>query len=139
MPPLTRWYLKSALVYFVAALLVGVMLLARPVLILPVWVFALQPVYIHLLTVGWVTQLIFGVVYWMFPKFSPPRPRGNEALGWATYWLLNAGLIARAVGEPLAALQAPPWAGWLLAASALLQLAAGWAFVVNTWPRVKEH
>jgi hypothetical protein len=29
--------------------------------------------------------------------------------------------------------------GALLVASALLQLLAGWAFVLNTWPRVKER
>jgi len=28
----------------------------------------LFPVYIHLLVFGWLTQLIFGVIYWMFPK-----------------------------------------------------------------------
>jgi len=75
----------------------------------------------------------------MFPKQSSDRPRGSETLGWATYGLLNAGLLLRAIGEPLAALQPSGAAGWLLAASALLQLLAGWAFVANTWGRVKER
>ena len=139
MPPLTRWYVRSALIYFVAALAVGLALALRPVAHLPPAVAALQPVYFHLLMVGWITQLIFGVVFWMFPKYSVPRPRGNETLGWATYWLLNVGLLLRVVGEPLVAVQPTADAGWLWAASAVLQLAAGWAFVANTWARVKER
>jgi hypothetical protein len=72
LPRLARWYVRTALAYFIAALLVGVSLMLRLVLPLPpatqVAVAALQPVYFHLLMVGWVTQLIFGVVFWMFPK-----------------------------------------------------------------------
>ena len=139
MPTLTRWLVKTALVYFVAALLAGVLLALRPALDLPPLVAALQPVYFHLLMVGWVSQLIFGVVYWMFPKYSSERPRGSERLGWATYWLLNVGLLLRAVGEPLAATRPGSAAGWLMAVSAGLQLLAGWAFVANTWARVKKR
>jgi heme/copper-type cytochrome/quinol oxidase subunit 1 len=88
--------------------------------------------------VGWVTQLIFGVVYWMFPRYSKEQPRGNERLAWAAYWLLNVGLILRVLGEPLTGLGQTAGAP-LLAASAMLQLGAGWAFVINTWGRVKER
>ena len=70
MPRLTRWYLRTALVFFVVALSVGVLLASGAVLPLPAGVAALGPVYFHLLMVGWVTQLIFGVVFWMFPKPS---------------------------------------------------------------------
>ena len=139
MPPLSRWFVRTALAYFVAALLVGVGLMLRLVIGLPPAIAALQPVYFHFLMVGWVTQLIFGVVFWMFPKYSAEQPRGNERLGWATYWLLNVGLLLRAVSEPLVAVQPAGGTGWLLAASAVLQLLAGWAFVVNTWARVKER
>jgi len=139
MPPVARWFVRTALVYLVAALLVGVSLMLRLVADLPAVIGALQPVYFHLLMVGWVTQLIFGVVFWMFPKQSTERPRGSERLGWATYGLLNVGLLLRAIGEPLQAAQPQSAAGWLLAASAVLQLLAGWAFVANTWDRVKER
>jgi len=139
MPPLTRWFVRTSLAYLVAALLVGLGLMLGPLVSLPPVFAALQPVYFHLLMVGWVTQLIFGVVFWMFPKQSNQQPRGSEGLGWATYALLNAGLLLRAIGEPLVAAQAWSGAGWLLAASAALQLAAGWAFVANTWGRVKER
>ena len=139
MPPLTRWFIRTALTYLVAALLAGLGLALGQVVALPPVFGALQPVYFHLLMVGWVTQLIFGVVVWMFPKYSSEQPRGNERLGWATYILLNAGLLLRALGEPLIAAQPASGAGWLLAGSAVLQFLAGWAFVANTWLRVKER
>jgi hypothetical protein len=139
MPRLTRWYLKTALIWFVLALLAGLLLAARAVIAWPPVVNTLSPVYFHLLMVGWVTQLIFGVVFWMFPKQSAARPRGSEGLGWAIYWLLNLGLLLRAVAEPWQTLTPSPLSGSALAVSALMQWLAGLAFVINTWPRVKER
>lgn len=139
MPLLTRWFIKTALVYFVVALLVGVLLAFRSVAPLPPSVGVLSPVYFHLLMVGWVTQLIFGVIYWMFPKYSTEKPRGSETLGWATFGLLNLGLLLRALGEPIQMLWPAAGWGWLLALSALTQWLAGIGFVANTWGRVKER
>jgi hypothetical protein len=138
MPALSRWFLKSALAYFVGALLLGVAVAMPAVFAIPPAVLALGPVYVHLFMVGWVAQLIFGVVYWMFPRYSKDKPRGSEPLGWATYGLLNSGLILRTVGEPLHALQPAAGWGWLLALSAVLQWLEGMAFALNTWGRVKE-
>ncbi len=98
----------------------------------------LFPVYIHLLVFGWLTQLIFGVVYWMFPKYSNQLPRGREALSWITYGTLNIGLILRAIAEPLQTLHGSNLFGTLLVLSAILQWLAGVAFIANTWQRVKE-
>jgi hypothetical protein len=136
MPLLTRTFLKTALIYLVAALLAGTVLAARNVWLLPPIVAAFSPVYFHLLMVGWVTQLIFGVVFWMFPKYSKEQPRGSEALGWATYFLLNGGLLLRVAGEPMNALQPGTAWGWLLVVSAGLQWLAGLCFVLNSWGRV---
>jgi hypothetical protein len=139
MPLLTRLFIKVGLLYLVVALLMGSLLLARPVLNLPNSIAVLNPVYLHLFMVGWVTQLIIGIVYWMFPKFSREQPRGSDKLAWAVFFSLNAGLLLRAVGEPLNALNPGAGAGWMLALSALLQWLAGMSFIANTWARVKER
>lgn len=139
MPPLTRWYLKTALVYLVLALTAGVLLALRALVPLPTATAGLTPVYFHLLMVGWVTQLIFGVVFWMFPKQSQTRPRGSEPLGWASYGLLNLGLALRAIGELWMTATPGSVPGALLAVSAVLQWLAGLGFVLNTWGRVKER
>jgi hypothetical protein len=99
----------------------------------------LFPVYIHLFVLGWITQLIFGVVFWMFPKYSAERPRRSESLGWWTYALLNIGLLLRVIGEPLNTTRPSVLSGWMLVISAILQFLAGLMFAVNSWGRVKER
>lgn len=139
MPRLTRYYIKAGMLYLVFALVVAGLMAAVPVFGLSSSLGVLRPVFYHLLMVGWVTQLIFGVGNWMFPKFSKEQPRGHERLAWATFILLNAGLLLRVVGEPLVALRPDAGAGWLLLVSALLQVVAGWLFILNVWPRIRER
>jgi hypothetical protein len=136
MPLLTRWFIKSAMVYLVVALLCGVAMQSPLAARFPV-LRALWPTYLHLLVVGWLTQLIFGVAFWMFPKHSSARPRGSDRLGWTCFALLNLGLLLRAVAEPLQGLGRP--SAPLLVVSAVAQLFAAWAFAANTWPRVRER
>ena len=139
MPAVTRWFIKSALVYLVAALVLGAVLALPDAVRLPAFVRFMSPAYFHLFLVGWVTQMIFGVIYWMFPIISRARPRGDERLAWACYGLLNVGLLLRVAGEPLTSVYGGSWAGWLLAGSALLQWLAAVVFVTLAWPRVKER
>ena len=139
MPAVTRWFIKSSLVYLAAALLLAlVQALPNPVR-LPAFVRLMNPAFYHLFLVGWVTQMIFGVVYWMFPIITRARPRGHEVLGWACYGLLNVGLLLRVAGEPLISLRPDAGLGWLLAVAALLQWLAAVIFVILAWPRVKER
>lgn len=135
MPAVTRWYIKASLLYLAAALLLSAWL-AAPFASSPP---GLSPVFFHFFLVGWVTQMIMGVGFWFFPKFTQAQPRGSEALAWAAFVLLNLGLLLRALAEPWQAAQPSPAAGWSLAVSALLQWLAGLLFVLNTWPRIKER
>ncbi len=139
MPLLTRVYLKSAFIYLALSLALG-LLQALPSPYAPAFLRVFTPVYFHLFLVGWVTQMIFGVIYWLFPIITREQPRGNERLAWATYILLNAGLLLRVVAEPLTSLQmGGAWSGWLLAFSALTQWLAAVLFVIISWPRVKDR
>ena len=131
MPSLSRAFIRAGLFWLLLGCLVGVLLGAEPGLA------PIRVAWIHMLVVGWLTQLIFGVAYWMFPRHSAQTPRGDERLGWMSFGLLNAGLLCRVVGEPWQASQGD--AAWLLALSALLQLGAALGFVINTWPRIRER
>ena len=124
------------MLYLVAALILGALMQTTLTTRFPL-LRALWLTYLHLLVVGWLTQLIFGVAYWMFPRYSPERPRGSERLGWASFALLNIGLVLRTVAEPWHALSGRGAA--LLVISGLFQLVAGWLFVANTWPRIRER
>ncbi len=138
MPALARWFVKTSFVCLGLALLTGVVNALQG--LFKVGALAgIFPVYIHLLVLGWASQLIFGIAFWMFPKYSIENPRRSETMGWWTYGLLNAGLLLRAVAEPLNTTQPGAVTGWLLVLSAALQLLAGITFVWNTWARVRER
>jgi cbb3-type cytochrome oxidase subunit 1 len=137
MPRLTRWFVKTSFIYLILALVAGLLLILQSTFkwTMPAGLF---PVYIHLFVLGWLSQLIFGVVYWMFPKLSNEKPRGSESLGRWTYVLLNLGLLLRVIAEPMQSIQPSPLSGWTLVSAALIQFLAGLAFVINSWGRVKE-
>ena len=69
MPTISRWFVRSAL----ASLLLGLGLGAAS----GWWGGAglLAPTVLHLLVVGWLTQMVFGVAFWLFPKYSTDQPR----------------------------------------------------------------
>jgi hypothetical protein len=138
MPPITRWFIKTSLVFLVAALVAAVLLAAQSLWRFSPYLAGFGPAYFHLFMVGWITELIFGVAIWMLPKFTSQQPRGNEKILWATYALLNAGLALRIVAEPFNSLTPGSLWGYGVVLSALLQWLAGMGFVVNAWPRVKE-
>lgn len=137
MPAISRWFIKAGLVYFLTAMLLAIGLKAQ--LRFPALRFLafFNPVYYHLLTVGWITQIIMGVSHWMFPRFSREMPRGNEALAWLVFVLLNAGLLMRLTGEPLMVLYPAGIWDTLLILSAVLQWLAGALYIRMIWPRLK--
>ncbi|MFN8472016.1 MAG: hypothetical protein U0822_07490 [Anaerolineae bacterium] len=137
MYPQARFFIRTALLWLLAAAIVGGLLLINEAFgIIPV-IAALQPTFYHLLMVGWAAQLIFGVALWMFPAFTREQPHGDERLGWLVYVCLNLGLLLRVVVEPWPGLADSPILGWLLVASAVLQVVAAFVFVLIIWPRVK--
>jgi hypothetical protein len=139
MPTLSRWFIKIGLLYFIVSLLLGALMMAQPALGWSAQIQVLRPVYLHFLFIGWVTQIIMGVAYWMFPKYSREHPRGSEKLGWAVLILLNIGLVLRAVGEPAVLLAPELGMNWTLVVASFCLLLAGWGFIANTWGRIKER
>jgi len=131
-PPLTRAFLRAALLWLLAGLALLLALAARPADLSPAW----RPTAFHCITVGWLTQMIFGVAHWMFPRASRERPRGEAWLGWAAFAALNAGLLLRVATEPL---QWQSSGGSALALAGLLQFLGALAWVTHIWPRVKER
>lgn len=138
MPTVSRWFIKTGLVFFAAALALGGLrwLSAIGISVGP-WA-AGGPAHIHLFVFGWVTEMIMGVAIWLFPPLSREKPRGHVWLAWLAYATINLGLIGRVVAEPLLmpGANAPPW-NTILFASSILQTVGGLAFVVCIWPRVK--
>jgi hypothetical protein len=135
MPQLTRWYIHASFLYLLASLFLGILLSLQRPLALPAIFGLLGPVYLHLFLVGWVTQLIFGVIFWLFPKQKSPATKW-ESVGMVTWVLLNVGLLLRVIAEPQTVLRAGVVWGWALVLSAVLQWLAGIGLIYIVWPRV---
>ena len=135
MPILTRWYIRTSFLYLLASLLVGVAIATRSQLGLPAVFGALGPVYFHLFLVGWITQLIFGVTFWLFPK-QKDEALNWERTGWLAWFALNSGLLLRTLAEPLTVFNPGSIWGWGLVLSAFLQWLAGMGLILIVWPRV---
>ena len=128
-PSLSRWFIRTALMYLLVSLVVGA---GGP------WFgtsFVVWPTYVHLLVLGWLTQMIFGVAFWMFPRQRGASSGWKEVAGWGAYLSLNLGLVLRAIVESRSSDTGGEW----FVISALLQLAAGWTLIALIWPRVRAR
>jgi heme/copper-type cytochrome/quinol oxidase subunit 1 len=136
MTPLARLYVKTSFVFLLLGLVLGgyiaieVNVLGRAV----PW--SLITAHTHLVLVGFMLMLVFGVATWLFPR--PPRDDGRyrPGLAWLVYWLLTASTAVRALGELSAAVTGSRGSP-LAALGGLGQLAAAIVFVVNMWTRVR--
>ena len=134
MPTPARWLIKTALLHLVLALGLALLRAGQAAGLMPGPAAALWLPQLHLLTVGWLTQLIFGVAFWLFPSPVPgtqPSPR----LVWSAYGLLNAGVLLRVGGEPGFVPESVQT--WSLAGSAALQWGASLLLVAHFWGRIR--
>jgi hypothetical protein len=92
-------------------------------------VWALLPAHIEFLILGWLTQLALGVAFWILPRMGSHAPRGNEAWSWATFALVNQGILLVSLA---------PYLGlsWLGLLARILQAAGFLSFVIGNWPRI---
>ncbi len=136
MPRITRFFLKSALMYLVAAIVIE-LLATAPVPAVRSVATQLRPSAFHFFFVGWLSQMIFGVSHWLFPIFSKSEPRGKQWLIDSSFILVNLGLLMRAVSE------APFWQSVyshsqeVLLMSGVVQWLGFIAYAMHIWPRIK--
>jgi hypothetical protein len=150
MPITSRAFVKASIIYLGLGAALGALLLVNRWLPLGAGVFALKASHVQFLVVGWLTQLILGVAWWLFPPLrlrprndlsQPMRrgqsQRGSEPLFWVTFACLNAGILFGALASPLYAwTQVSPF-GSVSDLSNLLLLIAAVSFVANMWKRVR--
>ena len=134
MPLLARWHVRLAFVWLLAGLVLWTALAWTPS---PGASLALaRPAALHCITVGFLTQVVFGVAGWLLPRPRAQAAAGvGPALDVVVLVALNAGLVLRVLAEPR-------WlfargAAECVAAGAVLQCVAALAFVVRAWPRVR--
>ncbi|MDZ7773759.1 MAG: hypothetical protein U5K31_13625 [Balneolaceae bacterium] len=133
MPRITRLFIRTGLIWFLFSLATG-LLSTLDLASLPV----LMPLFWHMLTVGWITQIIMGVSIWMFPGRTREEGIRTQPRPWTAFLALNAGLVLRVGAEPFAAGPPDAAAGVILGLSGFLQLTGAAAYLLEIWPRVQS-
>jgi hypothetical protein len=129
MPALSVWSIRLALAYLLTGFTFGSLILAQKGIAFFPAAWALLPAHIEFLVVGWTVNLIFGVAYWILPRF-PGGWRGPLLFPLAAVSFLNLGVVLAAGGRT--------WASDpVLLAGRTLQAAAVVLFAVSAWRRVR--
>lgn len=84
-------FLKASLLWLAVGVTLGVAMAMHAE-----WV-RYRPVHLHILLLGFVTMMIAGVAYHVFPRFAA-TPLHAPKLAAAHWWLANIGLILIACG-----------------------------------------
>lgn len=150
MPTTSRLFVKASLIYFGVGAVIGSLLLINRWVPLATPILALRASHIQVLIAGWLTQLIMGVAWWLFPPLAlrrlPDAPRsirrgqaqrGSEPLFWVAFGCLNAGILLEAIFAPLYTWTKVSVFSQLAGISDLLLLLAALTFVINMWNRIR--
>lgn len=149
MPVTSRVYIRASLLYLGLGAVLGGLFLVNRWLPFGAWVYALKASHVQFVISGWLIQFILGVAWWLFPPLQlGQRPdgtrlrrgqaqRGSEPLFWATFALLNTGILLRSLGVPFRVWTGLAWLEIVSALSGLFLLAAAVTFVLNVWARVR--
>lgn len=136
MTPLVRLYVKTSFAFLLLGLILGGYITVEVNLLGRAVAWPLITAHVHLLLVGFMLMLVFGVATWMFPRPARDDGRYRPGLAWLVYWLLTVSTLVRVLGE-LAATAAGARGSTLAALGGLGQLAAAIVFVANMWTRVR--
>lgn len=90
MSRLTILFIKSSLIYFAIAVLVGL-----DITFMPGHLGSMMPVHAHLMLLGWITMMIYGVAYHILPRFSA-SPLYSDKMANVQFYLAHIGLIGMA-------------------------------------------
>lgn len=96
----------------------------------PAWI-VYRPAHLHMLVLGFVTMMIFGVAYHVVPRFTGHPLHGRRAAGWH-WWLSNVGLLLMVVGfvlRPHVGAPATP----VLAGGGVLAATGAYLFAYLIW------
>ena len=118
-------FLKASLGWLAAGVTVGIAMA-----VYPMWA-VYRVAHMHMLLLGFVTMMIYGVAYHVIPRFTGHALHRRRAAGWH-WWLSNAGLASMATGFALR-VHGVPGAGLLIAIGGVCSAAGAYIFAYLLW------
>lgn len=150
MPTTTRIFVKMSIIHLAIGATLGAILFIHRWLPLGAGVPILRTSHVQLVIAGWLTQFIMGIGWWLFPPLAPHQRmresgkrrgqalRGSEVLFWMTFATLNAGILLRALFEPMYVWTQVAGYRVLASVSGVFLAVAAVTFVVNVWQRIQQ-
>jgi cbb3-type cytochrome oxidase subunit 1 len=123
-----RAFLKASLAWLAAGVTLGVAMAVHPA-----WV-AYRPAHLHMVLLGFVTMMIYGVAYHVIPRFAGHALASRRAAG-VHWWLSNVGLAMMATGFVLR-VHVGSAATPILGLGGVLAALGAYTFVVLIWRTV---
>jgi cbb3-type cytochrome oxidase subunit 1 len=120
-----RAFLKASLAWLALGVTLGVAMAAHPV-----WT-VYRLAHVHMVLLGFVTMMIFGVAYHVIPRFAgfPLRSRRGAMVHW---WISNLGLTGMVIGFALRA-RGVPAATAVLAVGGTASALGAYLFAFLIW------
>ena len=137
MNSLVRRYLKTAIVFLIAGITLGGIVLVRRELTGQYPSPELVSAHTHVILVGFVMMMILGVAQWMFPRPARDDPRYRPAVAEAAYWILTLATVVRFAGEIARSASDGPALRVGVVLGGLGQIAGLALFFYNLWPRIR--
>lgn len=120
-----RAFVRSAVVWLAVGVTLGLAMAVHPPLL------AYRTVHLHLNLLGFMSMMVFGVGYHIFPRFAGvPLHRPRMAV--VHWWAANTGLVLLAAGFACR-YSGVGGAGWLLALGGGLSAAGAYCFAYLVW------
>jgi heme/copper-type cytochrome/quinol oxidase subunit 1 len=123
------WFVKAFIKSSVTWLALGVTL-GLAMAVHPVWVIY-RPAHLHMVLLGFVTMMIYGVAYHVIPRFvgHPLHSRRAAGLHW---WMSNVGLVLMVLGFMVRA-RSGAVVTTLLSAGGILSSLGAYTFAYLLW------
>ena len=121
----TKRFIYAALFYLAVGSVVGLLQAINPY-----WVNTLRFSHAHLLLLGFMAMMVFGIGYFILPRFS------STSLLWPGlvtihFWLANTGLVGMVLFKPLGVALISPLLTGLFYAAAVAQVLGIFMFCIN--------
>lgn len=137
MHSLVRRYIKTAIVFLLVGLGIGLYMIALRELGGGALSAYLISAHTHAILVGFVMMMILGVALWLFPRPERGDTRYDPRLASVAYWLLTTGTAARIAGELARVWTAATWIRVIVIAASVAQVAGLGVFFYTVWNRIR--
>jgi heme/copper-type cytochrome/quinol oxidase subunit 1 len=137
MHSLVRRYLKTAILFLSAGLVLGGWMIVRREL------YGMGPspylvsAHTHAILVGFIMMMILGVALWLFPRPDKSDLRYQPKIADVAYWMITSGTAVRLITEIMRDYSSSSMLRWIVVLSSFGQIAGIGLFFYTMWSRIR--